>query len=297
MKRLNIITALVLLTFTICSCSTAEQKQKTGNEELPPSTYALKDSLIFEKIMAQAEANQWAAKPLGNIAELVGKQFTGRPYTAKTLEVEVPEKLVINLHEFDCTTFMENSLALAKAIHQDYAAFGEYMKILENMRYRNGQLAGYLSRLHYYSDWLYDNEQLNIIKDVTAKLGGTPVKFNVNFMSNHPDAYKQLSSQGRIDSMQAIEKQIAGRKYFMIPEDKISQAYESMKAGDIAGFVTDKEGLDIAHVGLLTIQNNKPHLMHASMDAGKVIISAKALANYVKGIQHMKGIVIARLVD
>jgi len=40
--------------------------------------------------------------------------FPGAPYQTGTLEMPGREKLVVNLHAFDCTTFVETVLALAR---------------------------------------------------------------------------------------------------------------------------------------------------------------------------------------
>jgi len=240
---------------------------------------------------------QELAQPAGKTVASVAKQFMGRPYTAKTLEVATPERLVANLHEFDCTTLMENSMALARTIHQDYASFNQYLRNLEDLRYRNGQLDGYLSRLHYTSDWLYNNAQLGFIKLVTDRFEGTEkINFPVRFMSEHPDLYKQLQGDSqRVQAISEQEERIRRRDYYVLPQEKLEANFSKFKPGDMVGFVTSKEGLDIAHVGLICLREGNPHVMHASMSADKVVTSEKTLAGYVNGISHMTGVVVARL--
>ncbi|MBW4913325.1 DUF1460 domain-containing protein, partial [Prevotella melaninogenica] len=37
----------------------------------------------------------------------IARKFTGVPYVAHTLDINEDEKLVINLHGLDCTTYVE----------------------------------------------------------------------------------------------------------------------------------------------------------------------------------------------
>ncbi len=72
-----------------------------------------------------------------------------------SLEKDGDEQLVINLTGLDCTTFLENSLALARCIKKGTTSFEDYLEELQFIRYRDGVIDGYTSRLHYFSDWIY----------------------------------------------------------------------------------------------------------------------------------------------
>src|ERR1051325_2321167 len=68
------------------------------------------DSVIFEKRLALARAQRLDTLPIGKIVVAVGKTFVGSPYVPHTLEPPGPERLVVDLREFDCVTFVENML-------------------------------------------------------------------------------------------------------------------------------------------------------------------------------------------
>ena len=55
-------------------------------------------------------------KPIGDVIVEIGKSFIGTDYLAHGLEKDDEEQLVINLTGLDCTTFLENSLVLARCI-------------------------------------------------------------------------------------------------------------------------------------------------------------------------------------
>ena len=122
----------------------------------------------------------------------IGKSFLETEYVAHTLEKEGDEQLVINLTGLDCTTFLETSLTFARCIKKGKTSFEDYQNELTFIRYRDGKIDKYPSRLHYFSDWIYNNQQKSIVKDITEEIGGKKIKFAVDFMSKNPKYYKQL---------------------------------------------------------------------------------------------------------
>jgi hypothetical protein len=55
--------------------------------------------------------------------------------------------------------------------------------------------------------------------------------------------------------------------------------------------------LDVVHVGFAKRHNNRIHLLHASLDEKKVVISSKPLAEYLIGNKNQSGIMVARAVN
>ena len=77
---------------------------------------------------------------------------------------EVKRKLIVNFTQFDCFTFLETVLALAHCFVVGRISPREFRRKLKFIRYRQGIIAGYSSRLHYFTDWLRDNEQKKIVR-------------------------------------------------------------------------------------------------------------------------------------
>ena len=233
-------------------------------------------------------------KSTAELVELVGKSFMGTPYVAGTLE-KTPEHLVINLRELDCTTFAENCLAIARSIKYDDASFNSFTKELQTLRYDKGIIDGYPSRLHYFSDWIFENDQRRYVKSVSEEISHVPYPSETNFMSKHPDSYGQLKgNEGFVQRMKQKEAEISKRKLFFIPKDQLSKYENQLKDGDIVGLTTSVEGLDITHVGIIVHKNNRVHLMHASSVEMKVIISEQTLEDYLMGRKSVTGIMVAR---
>lgn len=234
--------------------------------------------------------------PINEIIIEIGKSFLGTNYVANTLEKGDKENLVINLTGLDCYIFLETSLVFARCIKAGKTTFEDYQKELTNVRYRDGKLKEYPSRLHYFSDWIYDMNKRGIGKDITKEIGGKRYVKKINFMSTHVDSYKQLKeNQKFVKEISNIERQISTRKYFYIPQEEIASVEDKIQSGDIIGITTNVEGLDIAHTGIaIRMDDGRIHFLHAPNVGHKVQITEIPLADYIKGNKKQTGIMVLR---
>lgn len=270
------------------ACNSAQN----NNERELPVIYQEQDKEILKQAleMFSEETNT----PTSVLMVKTGTYFTGTSYVANTLETE-PEQLVVNLREMDCTTFAENCLAIAKTIQSENLTFEQFADELKNVRYRNGKIDGYPSRLHYFSDWIFNNQQKKLVEDVSKEIAATPYNKEVDFMSTHPDSYEQLKdSAALVKEIAEQENDINSRQLFYIPENKIAEVEDKLMDGDIVGITTSVEGLDISHVGILVRKAGRIHLMHASSLAEEVVVSEGTLEDYLLGSKSANGIMVAR---
>ncbi len=251
------------------------------------------DKEAIRQILTQNDS--LIAKPLPQRLVAVGKLFLGKPYEAKTLETGSDEKLVVNLRAFDCTTFLETALTLARLLPAENSGFGDYCHQLIQIRYRNGRSDLYAARLHYLTEWMYDKAQRGELEDITRQLGGKPYEKTLNFMTTHPQAYAQLSDKRNLAELQAVEKQLNTRSLFYIPKAEVSKIESQLREGDIIAMTTGIKGLDVVHVGMAVLQKGKIHLLHASSDQKQVAISTLPLAQYLMKNAGQTGIIVARL--
>jgi len=240
-----------------------------------------------------------AEKPMGDIIVEVGKSFIGTDYLAHGLEKDGEEQLVINLTGLDCTTFLENSLVLARCIKKNKTTFEDYLNELQLVRYRDGVIDQYPSRLHYFADWIYDNTKKGIVDDVTEEIGGRKIKFNINFMSTHPDSYKHLrENPAFISIIKKQEKEISCREYYFIPKEELKSKEQSINNGDLIAITTTVEGLDIGHIGIaVRMDDGKIHLLHAPTENTKVQITEQPLTDYLMKIKRHSGVVVLRALE
>lgn len=249
----------------------------------------------LEEVLMKLSNQDLQDKTSNELAVEIGQLFLNTPYVEKTLELPGEEKLVINLQGLDCTTFVETVISLVRLSEERDFTFERFEQELENIRYRNGINEGYSSRLHYFSDWIYENEQKEILTDITEEIGGSPYPNAPSFMAENPKFYPQLSDPKNVASIKEIEAQIRARNYFFIPKTEISQLEKSIQSGDIIAITTSMPNLDIVHTGFAFEKNGRIHLMHASSKNMKVEISELPLSDYLKGNKSQSGIIVSRL--
>lgn len=230
----------------------------------------------------------------GDLVIAIGSLFINAPYQAATLEAPGKEKLIVNLSSFDCTTFVEAVLALARCAIHGKITPAEFRKTLKFIRYRQGTIAGYASRLHYFTDWLRDNEEKKILLNISRRFDAEAQRKKINYMTTHRESYAALSNEDEFQKMLLVEKNISRRVFHIIGKDKVSRQKAQIKNGDIIAFTTNQEGLDVAHTGFACWQDKNLYLLHASSKEGGVVISKKTLLAYLKSNKKFTGIIIAR---
>lgn len=268
----------------------------------PPSAIASDDVVftpedvsIFEETMAWAGENRLDTLPIGEIIVRTGRRFVGDPYTPQTLELPGPERVVVNLREFDCVTYVESVLAMARLIRDGQPDFDAFVGELARIRYRDGNLDGYTSRLHYFSEWIADNEGLGLVQEITRQLGGLPYDERIDFMSSNSELYPRLAGQPeRIAEIREIERALSGRSRSYVPQAEIGRVAEEIRNGDVIAATSTVEGLDVAHTGFALWQNGRLHLMHAPLVGRVLEISDQPLAERILRIDGQDGIMVAR---
>ena len=225
----------------------------------------------------------------------VGKTFIGIPYVAKTLEIGETETLVVNLHGLDCTTYVENVLAFTMLLRDGKADFDSFTGLLKTIRYKDGRLDGYGSRLHYFTEWIRNNEEKGLLKDITNEVGGIAIQKDINFMGTHRDLYPFLKDDKNYEKILVTEAELAKETFCYLPQDQIDANEHLIQSGDIIALATSFNGLDVTHTGIATREKDgRIHLLHASTGSMKVEVSEVPLAEYLKKIKSNTGILVAR---
>jgi hypothetical protein len=227
----------------------------------------------------------------------IAKSFLNRPYKAHTLEGNATEKLVVNLRDFDCSTFVETCIAMGLTYRKNDISYDKFKGYLKRLRYYNkGTIKGYDSRIHYFSDWLYTHTQDGLLEDITPSMGGVEWKRNVNFMSTHWDKYPFAKNTSLQEKIQSVESKISSQNFTFIPKSKVKSIENQFLNGDIIGITTNIDGLDMTHEGFaIRLQDKRVYLLHASSDFKRVMVTDKPLAEYLAKNKNQTGIMVARL--
>jgi hypothetical protein len=247
--------------------------------------------------MQEAIAQKSHQRPMGEIVQAIAHEFLGAAYKANLLDQSKEETLVVNLNQFDCVLFVENVLAIARGVAvQDYS-YSTFVNHLRDQRYWDGQINGYCSRLHYFSDWIYDNSRRETIQNIGQKLGGVPLNKKLNFMSSHRQSYPRMAKDdATYNCIIEREAQLNSAAINYIPTTQIRSVYSQLQPGDIIAVATNIPGLDVTHTGLVYRQSNgNIGFIHAS-PAGQVTI-ARDLQRYVSRVENAIGILVARPLD
>lgn len=255
--------------------------------------YTQRDVDAFNEVMALVAGDSEA--PMSELVVKMAKHFLGTPYVAGTLEVE-PERLTVNMAETDCILFVEMCVALALTAKDAEPTFDKYLDNLAGLRYRDGVVDGYTSRLHYTSEWIAQGEKNGIFREVTRECGGRPIAQKFNFMSTHPASYKQLKdSPADVAKMRRIEQALEAHDYCYIPKAELPGRIKDIRSGDIIAFCSTVAGLDIAHIAIALRDGDNLTFIHASTTAKKVIINPQPLVTYINGVKSQSGLRVIRL--
>lgn len=272
---------------------------------LPSSLFAhfleeLTDEQICRLKFDFAVSHSLAAKPINEVMVEIGRTFIGVDYLANSLEDDGPEKLIVNLRALDCVTFYENCVTLARCVKMKKTTFNDYMEQLTFLRYRDGKINGYPSRLHYTSDYWFNGEKKGIMKVVTKEIFGEnnvkEIPKPINFMTTHRSSYKHLKTNDEnLAVIKEQEDEINSRKDHFMPKGNLHMFQDKVNHGDLIGITTNLPGMDVAHTGVAVRIGGNIHFMHAPITGKKVQITEQPLHEYLAKNGRQTGIIVARV--
>lgn len=236
-----------------------------------------------------------------NVTVFFARKLLGLPYVAHTLEVNRRERLVVNLRQLDCTTYVENVVALTMCARQKAYTFNAFCDNLRTIRYRGGSVPHYVKRLHYFTDWIEDNTAKGLCREVQAPVPPfTAVQdINVYYMSTYPEKYKMLKDNPEyVPQIAETEKALNKKSFRYVPKSAVKNTTllrSTIKDGDILALTTTLKGLDIQHVGFAVWHDDGLHLLNASSLRRKVVEEPLTLYSYLQRQRTMTGVRVVRL--
>lgn len=260
----------------------------------------------FTKLMLKAESypNWNENKASQNLRYFAEKQI-GMPYVAGLLEIPETEQLVCKSDGTDCVLFVENTLAMVFASQKEKDTTqirNNFLQELTKLRYRDGMINGYPSRLHYFSDWIYEHALKNqnprftlLFQDSDLPIMDIPV-----FMSEHRELYPKLAEDdSMLGEIKKREQWLAENvRIHYVPEEKLDVYEFELQDGDIFAFVSSTKGLDVSHTAIISknegSSSNALSFWHASTKNG-VERYSNGLAQYLNKMKSITGIVVLRL--
>ena len=282
-----------LLLFFVCMLA-------SGGTNADNVTYTDADSIKVVSLLTEGN-KAYAKNPQLNLMLYYGKQLQGLPYVAHTLEVNKTEKLVVNLRQLDCTTFVETVFALSLTTKSGSVKWTDYCRNLQTIRYAGGKPEGYTSRNHYFLWWVEKNKEKGLVStpmhDAMVKLVSSGKQLpsyirkqtiDIDYMSTHSSAYSMLDGNKQdIATIKEKERKSKGEIVYYIPPTKIGLSKKQLGGyvndGDILAIATKKKGLDTTHIGIASWgKDGKLHLLNASQVRKKVVLEPMTLQQYMK---------------
>lgn len=304
LSRPSLISACWLLALCLLSLSGLSARRVPGTEvchaavpRMALPQYTPHDSVEVMRLLYAA-----ASQPVNtNNVLFFARRLVGLPYVAHTLEVNDRERLVVNLRQLDCTTYVENVVALTMCVACGERTFEAFCRNLRTLRYMYGTEPQYATRLHYFTSWIADNTAKGICYEVQSE--GKPFtavqRVSASYMTAHPDRYRMLAvNPSDIPAIRSQEERITGMEFRYIPQEELentSLLRQTIRDGDIVAIVTTLEGLDTQHVGIAVWHADGLHLLNASSVHKKVVEEEMTLRQYLMRHKTMLGIRVVRL--
>jgi N-acetylmuramoyl-L-alanine amidase-like len=216
-----------------------------------------------EQLIARSKNNG----TVGGRINFLSRQFLGSSYKPNPLigSADLAEVFTASFDGFDCVTYIETILALARASNVD-----DFVKWLRMIRYEDGSIL-WARRNHYMTNWIRNNTQNGFIRPISMPA------FSIRSRERTLNAISGLTPQ-RI-RINCIAKRTVLR---------ISSAFRS---GDLIFFVSTRRNLDVFHAGIIVRESESTHLRHASLSQGFIVeqeLNEFLIANRMAGVMVMR---------
>ena len=245
----------------------------------------------------------------------ISAHFLGIPYRLGPLgegsRGEFDRKPLISFSAVDCTTFVEETMALSLA-----RDLNEAKEILKHIRYKGG-VVSYQTRNHFPSvDWIPNNIAAGFIKDITARIAGPDIEVASKWISKEKwyrekkisdiTGFPKMSPEEKENLLQALrglgesmpdeEAQIP-----YLPIRDFEERLAQIPSGTIANLVRadrlDKPVL-ISHQVFIIQKGGETYIRHAAFDSVvKDVPALEYFSRYESSKWPLLGINLDEVVD
>ncbi len=274
-----------------------------GSGGLPLST-VFKGQTTFERLVAQAQRENWRALPIGDRTARVGAALVCTPYRGFTLEIDDRiEAPSANLEGVDCWTFFEISLGFARMLRAKDGPYTptDLLAMIELDRYRHGHCTGeYLSRIHFLEELFQDNERRGLLTNITPRLPGAErmEHRDIHEMTIMWKHYRYLrNNPALLPGMAEVQERVSNLPVYHIPKYRVAAVEPYLRNGDIIAVTSRDTAGYTSHVGLAYRDGaGTLRFMHASSNYRRVVVDER-LSAYLADKSDDAGIIVARPED
>jgi hypothetical protein len=199
--------------------------------------------------------------------DLLSRHFLGYPYKPNPLigSADIAEVFTASLDGFDCVTYIETVLALARASNVD-----DFVKWLREIRYDQGRIQ-WARRNHYMTQWIRNNQRNGILKPVPMPRVSTVSRQRVLNV---------------VPGLPALRTNVK-----CVPKPVVARLQPHLQTGDLIFFASIRRNLDTFHAGIIARNGGSVLMRHASRSQGGVV--EQQLRDFLKTNQ-MAGLIVVR---
>lgn len=227
------------------------------------------DSLKVMELLKEAQAG----KTYGDRVVAAARALIDTPLGAAS-DNDVQGTIVIRLDTLNQKEFLNMALAAAKASYAVASSTHDFEKALEDISRRKGIDEGFASQFLYGSDWIVDNVYRGNVKEMTDYVeGGNFRTKTLDYVSRHKDQFPALADPTVLDKVKIVEMGYRGHR---IPHQKKhfvnnKNIKELFQDGDIIMMLCNDSDFDVYDLGVVSLKNGQPYMIHVSKDSGKVV--------------------------
>src|SRR6202162_1170838 len=183
----------------------------------------------------------------GRRIDVLSRHFLGHPYNPNPLigSADTAEVFTASLDGFDCVTYIETVVALARAFTVD-----DFTDWLRKIRYDQGRIL-WERRNHYMTGWLRNNERQGVIRPVSVP--AAPI----------------VSKERVLNVVPGLATQRTLLKW--VPKRAVRRLEPHLQSGDLIFFVSTRKNLDVFHAGIIARDGKRVFMRHASRSKGSVV--------------------------
>lgn len=204
---------------------------------------------------------------IGDRIDILSREFIECPYISNPLigSADTPEAFIASVDGFDCVTFIETIVALARASDAD-----DFAAELRKIRYERGRVE-WRRRNHYVIDWIRNNEREGILRRLSFR--DAPAVTKERVLNVVPGLLSRRAS------------------IRCVPKSAAPRLESSLQTGDIMFFASTKKNLDVFHGGIVVRDGAAVLMRHASRSAKRVV--EQELSDFMKS-NRMAGVIVVR---
>jgi len=169
----------------------------------------------------------------GSRIDVLSRHFLGHSYKPNPLigSADTVEVFTASLDGFDCVTYIETIVALARASNVD-----DFTEWLRRIRYERGRIQ-WERRNHYMTLWIRNNVREGIIRPVSMPT--VPI----------------LSRERVLNVVPGLAAQRTRVK--CVPKPAVPRLEPHLQSGDLIFFASTRKNLDVFHAGIIVRDGKK----------------------------------------